>query len=140
MCIRDRRLSDELMSRHIAYVHKHNSYPQMDYEVLDPTFIRAYVAQAKKFNPRIPKNLHAFIVQRYVDKRKEHNDIKRKGYAYTTPRTLLAIIRLAQAHARLRFSDEVNQNDIDEALRLMESSRSSIEDDDQQDILIKSCL
>ena len=51
------------------------------------------------------------------------------AYTYTNPRTLLAIIRLSQALARLRFSTEVNVKDIEEALRLMDASRSSIIED-----------
>lgn len=42
------------------------------------------------------------------------------NYIYTTPRTLLAIIRLSQAMARLRFSESVSEEDVDEALRLMD--------------------
>ena len=61
------------------------------------------------------------------------------GYQYVTPRTLLAIIRLAQGLARLRFNDEVEQIDVDEALRLIEVSRSQIndEEDKEKDTYIK---
>jgi DNA replication licensing factor MCM7 len=45
----------------------------------------------------------------------------------------LAIIRLAQGLARLRFNDEVEQMDVDEALRLIEVSRSSINDEENVD-------
>ena len=57
--------------------------------------------------------------------------ISKEGYAYTTPRTLLAVIRLSQAlvlfmfsyqKAKCRFAKEVNQDDVDEAIRLMEIS------------------
>jgi DNA replication licensing factor MCM7 len=43
-----------------------------------------------------------------------------EGYTYTTPRTLLAVIRLSQALAKCRFAREVNQDDVEEAIRLME--------------------
>jgi DNA replication licensing factor MCM7 len=42
----------------------------------------------------------------------------------------LAIIRLAQGLARLRFNEEVEQIDVDEALRLIEVSRSSINEEE----------
>jgi DNA replication licensing factor MCM7 len=45
---------------------------------------------------------------------------------YVTPRTLLAIIRLAQAMAKLCFRDTVNQNDVDEAIKLMDFSIRSL--------------
>jgi len=41
---------------------------------------------------------------------------------YITPRTLLGIIRLAQAMSKLAFRDTVNQDDVDEALKLMDFS------------------
>lgn len=45
---------------------------------------------------------------------------------YVTPRTLLAIIRLAQASAKLHFREDVIQNDVDEALTLMDFSIRSL--------------
>ena len=45
---------------------------------------------------------------------------------YVTPRTLLGIIRLAQAHARLRLADIITEEDIDEAIRLMDTSKDTI--------------
>jgi DNA replication licensing factor MCM7 len=45
---------------------------------------------------------------------------------YVTPRTLLGIIRLAQALAKLAFRNEVVQADVDEALKLMDFSIRSL--------------
>lgn len=45
---------------------------------------------------------------------------------YVTPRTLLAIIRLAQAMAKLNFRNEVKQPDVDEAIKLMDFSIRSL--------------
>ena len=45
---------------------------------------------------------------------------------YVTPRTLLAIIRLSQAMAKLCFRDKVNQADVDEAIKLMDFSIRSL--------------
>jgi len=75
----------------------------------------------------LTKDLHQFIIERYIEKRRANVESK-AGYAYTTPRTLLAIIRLSQAMARIRLSEEVDQNDVDEALRLMEMSQASVLD------------
>ena len=49
-------------------------------------------------------------------------------FGFTSARTLLAILRLSQALARLRCADEVNRDDIVEARRLMTLSRSSVVD------------
>lgn len=51
-----------------------------------------------------------------------------KDMTYTSARMLLAILRLSTALARLRCGDLVSKEDIDEALRLMESSRLLLKD------------
>ena len=43
-----------------------------------------------------------------------------------TARQLLSILRLSQALAKLRFTREVSRDDIDEAIRLIYASKSSI--------------
>lgn len=45
---------------------------------------------------------------------------------YITPRTLLGIIRLSQALAKLNFRSEVVMSDVDEALKLMTFSYRSL--------------
>ena len=45
-------------------------------------------------------------------------------------RTLLGVLRLSQALARLRFSDTVTVEDVDEALRLIDVSKASLYDQD----------
>ncbi|RMZ78127.1 hypothetical protein DV738_g3997, partial [Chaetothyriales sp. CBS 135597] len=47
-------------------------------------------------------------------------------FSHVTARTLLGIVRLSQALARLRFSEEVVNEDVDEALRLMMASKASL--------------
>lgn len=114
------------LANHVAYVHKHSKPPELSFEPFEPKFIRGYIAAAKKNMPLIPKDLHNFIIQKYVEKRKDEADKSKQGYQYITPRSLLAIIRLAQALAKLRMNEKVEQTDVDEALRLVEISKSSI--------------
>ena len=118
------------LARHVAYVHQHkkvNNDNNIETKIYNEEFIREYIAQAKKCRPTIPQDLHNFIVQKYVEKRKLEIEQKNKqGYQYITPRSLLAVIRLSQALAKLRMNDKVKQEDVDEALRLVEVSQSSI--------------
>lgn len=67
----------------------------------------------------------------YVRLRKQSKDEdeQNKSHTYTSARTLLAILRLAQALARLRYADTVEHADVDEALRLMEASKESLQED-----------
>ena len=79
-------------------------------------------------------DLHKYIVEKYIEKRcpkAQGNDTKKgaSNYMYITPRTLLGIIRLSQAIARLGFRDYVCREDVDEALRLMDACKTSIMDD-----------
>ena len=55
------------------------------------------------------------------------------SHTYTSARTLLGILRLSQALARLRCSDIVEHSDVDEALRLMDCSKESLRDEDDRE-------
>jgi len=76
----------------------------------------------------------SYIVSAYVKLRKQQASEEglKKSHVYTTARTLLGVLRLAQAHARLRFSNEVEILDVDEALRLMEASKESLYEEDSE--------
>lgn len=120
------------LAKHVTYVHQNSKAPKFEKEVYEPNIIRSYIAQAKAMEPTIPKDLHTFIIQKYVEKRKQESESTKQGYQYITPRSLLAIIRLAQALAKLRMGDKVSQDDVDEALRLVEVSKSSVDTSDEK--------
>lgn len=65
-----------------------------------------------------------FISENYVELRKRARN--EKDMTFTSPRNLLAILRLSTALARLRNSDEVVKGDVQEAVRLLEMSKQSI--------------
>jgi DNA replication licensing factor MCM7 len=118
---------DRLLAEHVTFVHQHSKAPELKSSIFDATMIRGLIAQAKTMKPIIPKDLHNFIIQKYVEKRKEESEQTKQGYQYITPRSLLAIIRLAQALAKLRLGDTVKQEDVDEALRLLQVSKASVD-------------
>lgn len=120
--------NDELLARHIGYVHKNLQAPKTEFVSYDLLFMKTFIAQAKTYEPVITHELHDFITQRYVEKRHEQQSHVKEGYSYTTPRTLLGIIRLSQGLAKLRFSNTVSQDDVDEALRLMDVSQISVQE------------
>ena len=49
-----------------------------------------------------------------------------KDATFTSARTLLSILRLSTALARLRLVDVVEKDDVNEAMRLMEMSKDSL--------------
>ncbi|CAG8649621.1 4843_t:CDS:1, partial [Paraglomus occultum] len=56
----------------------------------------------------------------------KQDELRQKEFTHISPRTLLAVLRLSQALARLRLRDFVDQADVDEALRLIDVSKSSL--------------
>lgn len=94
-------------------------------DTISAELFRAYIGEARQRQPVVPSALVEYVVGAYVALRQ--NDLEAQDTTYTTPRTLLAVLRLSQALARLRLSDEVNQSDLDEAMRLMDVSRSSVD-------------
>jgi DNA replication licensing factor MCM7 len=122
------RDNDALLARHVTYVHMNNKHPDTDGIVFSPHEVRQYVAQARTFSPTLPTPVSEYIVKAYVKMRDQQSrdEKNKKQFAHTSPRTLLGIVRLAQALARLRFSEEVVQDDVDEALRLIEASKESL--------------
>ncbi len=120
---------DMALAKHIAYVHIHSAPPELEFEPYSSEFLRSYIAKAKSFEPFVPDHLSDHIVSAYVNMREIEVKDMENAKTYTTARTLLAILRLSQALAKLKFAEEVTSSDVDEAIRLMNSSKSSLVED-----------
>ncbi|KAK2803633.1 Mcm2-7 hexameric complex component [Onygenales sp. PD_10] len=129
------RDADEELANHVAYVHMHNKHPETDDNnvMFTPHEVRQYIAKARTYRPNVPKRVSDYMVGSYVRLRQEQKreEGSKKQFSHTSPRTLLGILRLSQALARLRFSDEVIVEDVDEALRLTAVSKASLHLDSQ---------
>lgn len=129
--------NDLALARHVLHVHKFKKNPDMNFSPLRPTAVKHFVSLARKCDPVVPPHLTDYIVEQYVDLRSKDSASTGHGYrrngatdqAVMTARQLLSILRLGQALARLRLANEISAEDIDEALRLTKSSKSSLEDD-----------
>ena len=122
------REDDERLAQHVTYVHMHNTHPELDFEPVEPTTMRHYIASCRRVRPIVPPAMSEYIVSSYVQQRQQQkqDEADDKNYSYVSPRTLLAVLRLSQALARVRLADVVRQDDIDEALRLMDVSKASL--------------
>ncbi|OAA69555.1 DNA replication licensing factor mcm7 [Cordyceps fumosorosea ARSEF 2679] len=124
------RESDAQLAKHVASVHMGRLHTDMptDEVVFTPHEVRSYVARARTYRPVVPESVTEYMIRTYVRMRDQQQRAENKGtqLTHTTPRTLLGVVRLAQALARLRFSNEVTQDDVDEALRLVEASKDSL--------------
>lgn len=125
---------DEQLARHVTYVHQHNKQPSMGFEPLDSQTIRQYISMARTFRPVVPKDVGAYVTQSYINMRRESqkNEGSVRKFSHITPRTLLGILRLSQALARIRFVNTVTKDDVDEALRLIACSKLSMDSTDYE--------
>lgn len=130
------RDDDERLAHHVTHVHMYNTHPELEFDLVDPLrHQRHYIALARQLRPTVPPEVSNYVVESYVRLRKVSKDEEqqKKSHTYTSARTLLGVLRLAQALCRLRFSDRVDHADVDEALRLMEVSKESLQDDEDRD-------
>ncbi|KAJ9547596.1 hypothetical protein OSB04_020139 [Centaurea solstitialis] len=123
--------NDLEMARHVVYVHQNRESPALGFAPLEASVLRAYISAARKLSPSIPRELEEYIATAYSSMRQEEAK-SNSPHSYTTVRTLLSILRISAALARLRFSDSVGQSDVDEALRLMQMSKFSLYSEDRQ--------
>jgi len=99
----------------------------LGYKPFDHNFLRSFIRKAKQFEPVIHDELQQEMVDAYVSAREEEKADMKSRKSYTTPRSLLALLRLSQAHARCRFSKKVERQDFQEAMRLTKCSKESVE-------------
>ncbi|XP_056276893.1 DNA replication licensing factor MCM4 [Pseudoliparis swirei] len=106
----DRRLAHHLVSLY------YKSEEQMEEEYLDMAMLRDYIAYARTYvTPRLSEEAGQALIEAYVDMRKIGSG---RGMVSAYPRQLEALIRLSEAHSKVRFSDKVETIDVEEAKRL----------------------
>lgn len=120
--------NDSALAAHVLHVHTHLTPPELGFVPVEPAVLRAYIAKCKQFDPSVPEGLTEYLAAAYSELREEERAAA-APHSYTTARTLFAILRMAQAVARLRWSTVVRQGDVDEALRLMRMSKVSLYED-----------
>ena len=150
---------DMALARHVTFVHQNEGLEEKDEdddqsanedddkeEVVDfneekgtvsPRLLREYIARARRHQPTIPPDVGPYAVEAYVSLRQQDRPGRRTKQSNgtgdqtaMTARQLLSILRLSQALARLRFSDYVAREDVDEAIRLTHMSKASLTDTD----------
>lgn len=119
------------LAQHITYVHKHSRQPPTKVEALDMGLMRRYIDLCKKKVPTVPEELTDFLVNSYVELRKDSRE-NGKDTTFTSARNLLALLRISTALAKLRLADVVEREDIVEAMRLLEMSKISLTQTDDK--------
>lgn len=127
---------DTRLAQHVTNVHRTGkssssaasesaSNSSANGDLVPLTLLRRYLAYAKSLTPTVPNTLIDYITGAYVSLRL--GDLSTPDSTMTTARTLLAILRLASALAKLNLRECVNSGDVDEAMRLLQVSRSSVD-------------
>ncbi|XP_058828306.1 DNA replication licensing factor Mcm7 [Topomyia yanbarensis] len=124
------RDNDLRLAKHITFVHSHGKQPPSRIKTLDMSLIRRYIALCKRKTPVITPELTEYIVNAYVELRREARN--NRDMTFTSARNLLGILRLSTALARLRLADNVDKEDVLEALRLLEMSKDSLNQTEQK--------
>jgi len=117
------------LAQHITQIHWHPDQqpPDNQYDVIDMKLMRRYINLCKTKSPIIPESLSQKFVQLYLEIRERKRSDCREGILFTSPRSLLAVIRLSTAFARLRLAEIVTESDVDAAMELYNCSRESID-------------
>ncbi|KAL2058978.1 hypothetical protein ABVK25_000270 [Lepraria finkii] len=116
----DRRLARHLVGMYLEDTPENASTQ----EILPIEFLTTYISYARnKCQPRITQPASKALVSAYIQMRKLGEDVRAAERRITaTTRQLESMIRLAEAHAKMRLSEEVTANDVHEAVRLIKSA------------------
>jgi DNA replication licensing factor MCM4 len=105
-------------------------------------FLTSYISYARqKCQPRISAEAHKELVDAYVEMRKLGEDVRAAERRITaTTRQLESMIRLSEAHAKMRLSDTVTRDDVIEAVRLIKSALKQAATDARTGLIDMSLL
>ncbi|KAH0565775.1 hypothetical protein GP486_000820 [Trichoglossum hirsutum] len=117
----DRRLARHLVGMYLEDAPENAAGSQ---EILPVEFLTSYISYARaNIQPRITEEASEELVRSYVEMRKLGEDIRAAERRITaTTRQLESMIRLAEAHAKMRLSEHVSVGDVTEAVRLIRSA------------------
>lgn len=106
---------DRKLARHLVSLYYKTELEDED-EIIDMSILRDYIAFAKEhIHPTLNEESQQRLIQAYVDMRRVGSG---RGQITAYPRQLESLIRLSEAHAKMRFSNVVEIKDVEEAWRL----------------------
>lgn len=123
---------DLALSKHVLHVHKHLKNSPGTIKPYPRSSIIQYINLAKSIEPKVPRELTSYIVEQYTSLRSQAADTisrasgRGKQNDMMTARQLLSILRISQTLAKLRLSDTVSAEEVDEAIRLIHASKASL--------------
>jgi len=110
--------TDTQLALHLVALYQLDRQPPV--AAVDQRTLMEYISYARReIHPKITNEAAARLVDSYVQLRNMGGNRK---VISATPRQLESLIRLSEAHARMRFSELVEEADVSEAERLMRDS------------------
>lgn len=122
--------TDTLLAKHVTDIHTNPSIMPNVQRAFDMKTIRRFINLCKTKNPFILPEQDTRLIEIFLEIRKKKRPVDKslkEDTLFTSPRSLLAIARIATAFARLRLADNVDFEDIESAVKLYENSKRSIE-------------
>ena len=112
---------DHDLAGHILKIHQDSTIPY----VIEPELMRKYIAYARKsVQPTLTKEAAEVLQDYYVTMRS--GAIDEESPVPITARQLEALVRLAEASARIRLSNEVLKEDAQRAIKLQEDCMKQV--------------
>lgn len=116
---------DRRLARHLTDMYLEDTPDTVSSHFILPVeFLTLYILYAKEnYNPVMTEEGKQELVRAYVDMRKLGDDSRASEKRITaTTRQLESMIRLSEAHAKMRLSHKVELIDVKEAVRLIKSA------------------
>ena len=114
--VKDKDIAEYIVDLHRAYLDEDINkkigldYLEIDGVKIDKEFIIKYIYYARQKKPVISEKAKKLFVEYYVEMRKKHQ---------ITARQLEAAIRIAEAHAKAKLKDVVDEEDAKEAINII---------------------
>lgn len=134
----DRRLARHLVSMYLEDTPENASRN----EILPIEFLTSYISYAREhIQPKITEEASKALVDAYVAMRSLGADVRAQERRITaTTRQLESMIRLSEAHAKMRLSEQVTEEDVLEAVRLIKSALKQAATDARTGLIDMSLL
>ncbi|KAK3310683.1 MCM2/3/5 family-domain-containing protein [Chaetomium strumarium] len=127
--------TDQRLARHLLsmYLEDKPESAQTNNDILPVEFLTSYISYARaNIHPTITPEAGRELVDAYVEMRKLGQDVRAAEKRITaTTRQLESMIRLSEAHAKMRLSETVTADDVREAVRLIKTALKTAATDAQ---------
>jgi replicative DNA helicase Mcm len=121
-----RQEHDRRLARHILGVHIEAERAR---SFIDPNLLKKYISYARRYiRPQLTPEAAKLIEEFYISLRQASLTSTESGVPAVaiTPRQLEALIRLAEAHAKIALETKATVEDAEEAIRLVMSTLSKV--------------